>query len=161
MRMDKLTVKAQEAITQAQTLAAELGHQEIQPEHVLLTLLQQPEGIVPPLLMKLGVQPTVVAGELFKALETLPKVGGVSGGEYLSQRLKKNLDNAWNEAQKLKDEYLSAEHLLLAFAGDDGGAGKVLKANGATRERVLQALVGVRGSARVTDQNPEEKYQAL
>jgi len=162
MRLDKLTVKAQEAIQQAQSIAAELGHQEVASEHVLAALLAQPEGIVAPLLMKLGVQPPTVTAELQRELAKLPKVGGVSGGEYLSQRLKKSIDQAWTEAQRLKDEYLSTEHLLLAFAEEkEGVAGKVLRANGVTRDRVLQALVDVRGSARVTDQNPEEKYQAL
>jgi len=160
--MDKLTVKAQEALQQAQSFAAELGHQEVFSEHVLSALLAQPEGIVSPLMQKLGVQPQSVADELRRELEKLPKVGGVSGGEYLSQRLKRSLDQAWTESQRLKDEYLSTEHLLLAMADEkEGAAGKVLRAHGATREKVLQALVDVRGSARVTDQNPEDKYQAL
>lgn len=162
MRLDKLTIKAQEAVQQAQGAAAELGHQEIGSEHVLAVLLQQPEGIVPPVLQKLGVQPQAVYADLALELNKLPKVGGVSGGEYVSQRLKKALDQAWSEAQKLKDEYISTEHLLLAFTEDkDGPAGRVLRQHGVTRDRVLQALVEVRGSARVTDQNPEEKYQAL
>ncbi|MCC2669739.1 MAG: ClpA [Armatimonadetes bacterium] len=162
MRLDKLTVKAQEAMQQAQALAAELGNQEVASEHMLAALLAQPEGIVSPLMLKLGVQPQTLVAELRREMERLPKVGGVSGGEYLSARLKRSLDQAWTEAQKLKDEYLSTEHLLLAFTDEkDGTAGKVLRANGVTRERVLQALVDVRGSARVTDQNPEEKYQAL
>jgi len=162
MRLDKLTIKAQEAIQQAQSLAAELGHQEVSSEHVLAALLAQPEGIVPPLMLKLGVQPQNIAAELRRELDRLPKVGGVSGGEYLSQRLKRSLDQAWTEAQRLKDEYLSTEHLLLAISEEkEGAAGKTLRAHGVTRDRVLQALVDVRGSARVTDQNPEDKYQAL
>ncbi|MGV3724679.1 MAG: ATP-dependent chaperone ClpB [Actinomycetota bacterium] len=162
MRLDKLTVKAQEALQHAQSLAAELGHQEVSSEHVLSALLAQPEGIVSPLMQKLGVQPQNIADELRRELDKLPKVGGVSGGEYLSQRLKRSLDQAWTEAQRLKDEYLSTEHILLAIADEkEGAAGKVLRAHGVTRDRVLQALVDVRGSARVTDQNPEDKYQAL
>jgi ATP-dependent Clp protease ATP-binding subunit ClpB len=162
MRLDKFTIKSQEALQQAQETAAELGHQEVGSEHVLAALLAQPEGVVPPLLQKLGVQPAQVAAEVKRELDRLPKVSGVVGGEYLSQRLKKALDQAWSEAQKLKDEYVSTEHLLLAFTEEkDGGAGRALKAHGVTRERVLQALVDVRGSARVTDANPEEKYQAL
>jgi len=162
MRLDKFTIKSQEAIQQAQSLAEQLGHQEIGSEHLLAALLQQPEGVVPPLLQKLGVQPGEVLADVQRELDRLPKVGGVSGGEYLSQRLKRALDAAWNEAQKLKDEYVSTEHLLLAFTDEkDGGAGRALKAHGVSRERLLQALVDVRGSARVTDANPEEKYQAL
>ena len=162
MRLDKLTVKAQEGVQRAQSLAGELGHQEIQSEHLLQALLEQADGIVAPLLQKLGTQPQQISAELSRELDRMPKVGGVSGGEYLSQRLKRSLDHALNEAQKLKDEYISTEHLLLAIADEkEGAAGRVLRAQGVTRDRVLQALVDVRGSARVTDQNPEDKYQAL
>jgi ATP-dependent Clp protease ATP-binding subunit ClpB len=162
MRLDKFTVKAQEALQQAQTLASELGHQEINSEHVLTALLQQPEGIVTPLLQKLGAQPASVQADLKRELDRLPKIGGISGGEYLSQKLKKSLDRAWDEAQKLKDEYVSTEHLLIAFSDEqEGAAGKALRQHGVTRDHVLQALKDVRGSARVTDQNPEDKYQAL
>ncbi len=162
MRMDRLTVKAQEAIQQAQNLATEFGQQEFDTPHALLALVQQQDGIVPPLLLKLGAQPGTVAADLRKEIDRLPKVGGVSPGEYISPRFKKALDQAWNEAQKLKDEYVSTEHLLLAIADEKDGVGsKVLKAHGVNRARVLEALKVVRGSNRVTDQNPEEKYQAL
>ena len=162
MRMDRLTVKAQEALQEAQTLASGLGHQEIQSEHVLLALLAQPEGIVSPLLQKLGADPGRVRADLQREIERFPRVGGVAGGESLSQRLRKSLERGWDEAQKLKDEYLSTEHLLLAVTEEkDSAAGRVLKTHGITRDRVLQALVDVRGSARVTDQNPEDKFRAL
>jgi ATP-dependent Clp protease ATP-binding subunit ClpB len=162
MRLDKFTVKAQEAIQQAQTLAEQMGHQEIQSEHVLLALLEQPEGIVPPILQKLGAQPSRVTELVRQELKRRPTVTGVVGGEYLSQRLKRSLDVAWQEAQRLKDEYLSTEHLLLAFTQEqEGEGGRILRGEGITHERVMQALVDVRGSARVTDQNPEDKYQAL
>jgi ATP-dependent Clp protease ATP-binding subunit ClpB len=162
MRFDKFTINAQEAVQQAQSRAAEVGHQEITSEHVLDALLAHSEGIVSPILQKLGVPPAQVAAEIRKELDRMPKVGGVSGGEYLSQRLKGTLDQAWNEARTLKDEYLSTEHILLAIAAEkQGAAGTVLRGHGVTRERLLQALVEVRGSARVTDQNPEDKYQAL
>ncbi|MFN3653645.1 MAG: ATP-dependent chaperone ClpB [Armatimonadota bacterium] len=162
MRLDKLTVKAQEALQHAPSVASELGHQEISSEHLLVALLQQQDGIVAPLLQKLGSQPQQVLAELRTELDRLPKVSGVSGGEYFSQRLKRSLDAAWGEAQKLKDEYVSTEHLLLAITEEkEGAAGKLLRAQGVTRDRVLQALVDIRGSARVTDQNPEDKYQAL
>ncbi|MBM3458388.1 MAG: ATP-dependent chaperone ClpB, partial [Armatimonadetes bacterium] len=162
MRMDRLTVKAQEALQQAQSVAAGLGHQEIQSEHVLLALLEQPEGIVSPLLQKLGAAPAQVQTDLRREVERLPRVGGIAGGEYLSQRLRRSLEQAWEEARKLKDEYLSTEHLLLALCGEtDGTVSRVLKNHGVTRERLLQALVDIRGSARVTDQNPEDKFRAL
>ena len=162
MRTDRFTIKAQEALQQAQEIASRLGHQEIQSEHVLLALLAQPEGIVTPLFQKLGAAPSRVASALERELECLPKVGGVSGGERISQRLKKSLDQAWDQATRLKDEYLSSEHLLLAFADEsDSPCGRVLRAEGITRDRLLQSLQDVRGSARVTDQNPEEKYRSL
>jgi ATP-dependent Clp protease ATP-binding subunit ClpB len=162
MRSDRLTVKTQEALQQAQSLAAELGHQEVSSEHFLAALLGQPDGIVPPILQKLGAKPERVAADLNKELERLPRVSGVSAGEVLAPRAKRSLDQAWNEAQRLKDEYLSTEHLLLAIGDEkEGPASKTLRAHGATRERLLQALADVRGSARVTDQNPEGKYQAL
>src|SRR5919202_4755632 len=109
MRLDKYTIKAQEALQQAQALAGQMGHQEMVSEHVLLALLEQPEGIVAPLLQKLGAQPGAVANDLRRELEKRPKVSGVSGGEYLSQRLKRSLDDAWNEAQRMRDDYLSTE----------------------------------------------------
>src|SRR5579862_8341780 len=149
MRLDRYTVKAQEALQAAQTLASEMGNQEITSEHLLLALLGQPEGIVPPLMQKLGVPPQALAAEVQREVERLPKVGGVSGGERLSQRLKQSLDRAWDEAQRLKDEYLSTEHMLLGIADEkDSPAGRVLRAHGVTRDSVLKALVDVRGSAR-------------
>jgi ATP-dependent Clp protease ATP-binding subunit ClpB len=162
MRLDKLTVKAQEALQEAQSLADRNGNQEITSEHLLLALLDQPEGIVTPILQKLGAQPAAIRAELEREIARLPKVSGVSGQVYLSGRLKRTLDVAWDEAQRLKDEYVSTEHLLIALAGEsEGASGRILRANGVTRDRIFQALVDVRGSARVTDPNPEEKYQAL
>jgi len=162
MRLDRLTIRAQEAVQRAQELAAELGNQEIQSAHLLAALVEQPEGIVTPLFQKLGAPPAAVAAELRRELEKLPKIGGVGGGEFLSAGLKRSIEQGWSEAQRLKDEYLSAEHLLLGIADEkEGPAARVLRAQGVTRERVLQALADVRGSARVTDQSPEEKYQAL
>jgi ATP-dependent Clp protease ATP-binding subunit ClpB len=162
MRLDKFTIKAQEALQQAQTLADQLGHQEILPEHVLATLLDQEEGIIRPLLQKLGADYRAIRADVQRELDRQPKVQGASGQLYLSGRLRKALDRAMEEAQRLKDDYVSTEHLLMAFADEgDGAASRVLRAAGVTEERLLQALQDVRGSARVTDQNPEEKYQAL
>src|SRR6266566_1658118 len=162
MRLDKFTIKAQEALQTGQGMADQLGHQEVLPEHVLAALIDQEEGIIPPLLQKLGVNPRSLRAELQQALDRLPKVQGGSGQLYLSQRLRRDLDKAQEEAQRLKDEYVSTEHVLMAIAADgEGAAGRLLRAAGVTEENILKALHDVRGSARVTDQNPEEKYQAL
>jgi ATP-dependent Clp protease ATP-binding subunit ClpB len=161
-RFDKFTVKAQEAVQAAQALADRESHQEIQPEHLLIALLQQPEGIVAPLLGKLGARPDALRRETEAELARLPKVTGAGGGQYVGTRLKTALDTAWAEAERLKDDYCSTEHLLLGLAQDkDGPAGRVLRKGGVTPDAIYKALVDVRGSQRVTDQNPEAKYQAL
>src|SRR5215210_825821 len=141
MRLDKFTIKAQEALQEAQGMADQLGHQEVLPEHVLASLVEQEEGIIPPLLQKLGADPRSLRSELQRELDRLPKVQGVSGQLYLSGRLRKALDKAWEEAQRLKDEYVSTEHVLMAFAAEaEGAAGRLLRAAGVTEERLLQAL---------------------
>jgi ATP-dependent Clp protease ATP-binding subunit ClpB len=161
MRLDKLTLKAQEALQAAQSRAAQDGHQAIEPEHLLSALLQQKEGVVPPLLAKLGARPDALARALETELERLPKVRGGSG-QYLADRLGQALERAQSEAERLKDEYTSTEHLLIALAQDrDGPAGRLLAGNGVTPETIYRALVEVRGTQRVTDPNPEDKYQAL
>jgi ATP-dependent Clp protease ATP-binding subunit ClpB len=160
-RFDKFTVKAQEAVQAAQALADRDSHQEIQPEHLLVALLQQPDGIVAPLLGKLGARPDGLRRETEAELARQPKVTG-AGGQYVGNRLKAALDTAWAEAERLKDEYCSTEHLLLGLAQDkDGAAGRLLRRAGVTPDAIYRALVDVRGSQRVTDQNPEAKYQAL
>ena len=162
MRLDRLTIKAQEALQAAQSLAAERQHQEIAPEHLLAVLLEQADGVVPPLLLKLGANVAALRQELQHELDRLPRVQGVAAGEYLSSALRRLLEQAWREAQQLKDSYCSTEHLLLAMSADTTtGAGRVLRAHGVTRERLLHALQEVRGSARVTDPHAEETYQAL
>src|SRR2546428_7718447 len=161
MRLDKFTVKAQEALQAAQALADQHNHQAIEPEHVLVTLLQQREGVVGPVLAKLGARPEAIQRELTLALDKLPAVKGASG-QYLGERTRQALERAQAEAERLKDEYISTEHLLLALAQErDGAAGRVLAANGVGPEAIYKALVEVRGTQRVTDPNPEEKYQAL
>src|SRR5213078_781672 len=161
MKFDKFTVKAQEAVQAAQSLADQGNHQAIVPEHLLLALLQQQEGVVGPLLAKLGARPEVIAREIQSELDKLPAVKG-GGGQYASQRLEAALNRAWDEAQRLKDEYCSTEHLLIGIAQDkSGAAGRILAAAGVTPEAIYKALVEVRGSQRITDANPEEKYQAL
>ena len=157
---DRLTEKTQEAIQQAQALAQEAQQQEITPEHLLLALLQQADGTVPPILQQIGVDPTRVAAELKTQLDRLPKVYGAES--YLGSRLRRLLDAAWNEMERLKDEYLSTEHILLAIVEDANSEGaRLLQRAGVSREKILQALTQVRGSARVTDASPESKFQAL
>ena len=161
MRLDKLTVKAQEAVQTAQSLADQHDHQAIEPEHLLLALLQQQEGVVSPLLAKLGARPETVSAQVQTEIGKLPKVQG-GRRPYATPRFEGVIDRAWDEAQRLKDEYVSTEHLLIAIAQEKtGGATRVLAANGVTPEAIYRSLVEVRGTQRVTDQNPEEKYQAL
>ncbi len=161
MRFDKLTVKAQEAVQAAQSLADQGNHQALEPEHVLLALIQQQEGVVGPLLAKLGARPEAIVRQVQAELDKLPKVSG-GGRQYIGPRLEKALGVAWDEAQRLKDEYCSTEHLLIGIAQEKtGAAARMLAAQGVTPEAIYRALVDVRGTQRVTDQNPEEKYQAL
>jgi ATP-dependent Clp protease ATP-binding subunit ClpB len=161
MRLDKLTVKAQEAVQAAQSIADQHDHQAIEPEHLLLALLQQQEGVVSPLLAKLGARPDTVSGQVQAEITKLPKVQG-GGRTYATPRFEGVINRAWDEAQRLKDEYVSTEHLLIAIAQEKtGGATRILAANGVTPEAIYRSLVEVRGTQRVTDQNPEEKYQAL
>ncbi|HEY3298734.1 MAG TPA: Clp protease N-terminal domain-containing protein, partial [Armatimonadota bacterium] len=161
MRMDKFTIKAQEAVMEAQNLADQNGHQEVTPEHLLGALLKQEEGVVTPVLQKIGVSPRTVASQIAEYLERQPKVQGVTGQIYMSPKLKTVLDKSWEEAQRMKDEYVSTEHLLVGISEVDSEAGNILRQLGATKDKIFKALVDVRGGARVTDQNPEEKYQAL
>ena len=161
MRWEKLTVMSQEAFREAQAKAVALGHQEIGLEHLLLSFLERPENIVNAVLAKLGVNAGAVRADLDAALARLPKVSG--GGEpFASEALRRVQDDAEKEAGRLKDEYVSTEHLLLAMLGDKAGeAGRILAARGVTAESVLKALATVRGSQRVTDPEPEGKFQAL
>src|SRR3989475_789239 len=161
MRLDKFTVKAQEALQVAQSMADQHDHQAIEPEHLLVALLEQREGVVGPVLAKLGARPEAIQRELQAALGKLATVKGTSG-HYLGERTRQALDRAQAEAGRLKDEYVSTEHLLLALAQErDGATGRVLTANGVSAEAIYKALVEIRGTQRVTDPNPEEKYQAL
>src|SRR5213594_2920640 len=161
MRLDKLTVKAQEALQAAQALASEHGHQSIEPEHLLYALVAQKDGVVAPILGKLGVRADTLASQVDAALEKIPQVRGGSG-QYMGERLRAALERAQKQAESMKDEYVSTEHLLVAIAQDrDGAASHALAAAGVTPDAIFKALVDVRGTQRVTDQNPEDKYQAL
>jgi len=160
-RFDKFTVKAQEALQGTQDVAGRFGNQQLEPLHLLLALIEQKEGIVPSLLAKLGVSPASVAKEAEQAIENLPKVGGTTD-HYLSPALKEILDQASKETEQFKDEFVSTEHLLLALSRKSkDAAGRILARLGITHDAILKALVSVRGTQRVTDQNPEDKYQAL
>jgi ATP-dependent Clp protease ATP-binding subunit ClpB len=161
MKIDKFTVKAQEALQEAQAVARRRDHQEILPEHILASLLAEKDGFVVPLLQRIGADPKLVQGRLEDELKKVAQVHGGEGG-HLAQRTLKVLDAAEDEAKKLKDEYVSTEHILLALAGEKrGAAAEVLKASGATQDRIAQAITAVRGSQRVTSQDPESQYRAL
>ncbi|MGA7245759.1 MAG: ATP-dependent chaperone ClpB, partial [Terracidiphilus sp.] len=162
IRWEKLTVKSQEAMQQAQGRAAELGNPEIQPVHLLLALIEDREGVIPAVLEKIGVPTERLESSLHQIEEKLPRVQGGSAQPGPSAALTKALDQAFREAANFKDEYISTEHLLLGIAHQKGDAARdALIAVGATHEAILQALTAVRGSQRVTDQNPEGKFQAL
>ncbi len=162
MNLNKFTEKAQEAVLAAPQLAAELNHAQVEPEHLLVTLAEQQNGVVPSVLRRLTVEPAAIAGALRAHLAKQPKAHG--GAEpNLSPRLRVVFDAAQAEAKTMQDEYVSTEHLLLGLLNEPVKSMAVdqLKANGVTREKVLEALTSVRGSQRVTDQNPEGKYEAL
>ncbi len=160
MRLDKFTVKAQEAIQEGQTLARRAGNPNYEPEHLLQALLSQDDGIVEPILRKVGADPGLVRGRVEEALARLPRMQGAEGGT-LSSRLVRAFDKAEEEAKALKDEYTSSEHLLLGLAQDKGPLGELLKASGLTRDRLLTVLKEIRGSSRVTSQEAESTYRAL
>jgi len=162
IRFDQLTVMAQEALQKAQALAKEHEHQQVDLEHLLLAMLGQEQGLFAPILQKLGADPRRAAAELADRLAKLPKVSGPAGGElYISPALNRALEQAQKQAEQLQDQYLSAEHILLAAAEDPSPAGEILRGAGVTRDGILKALKELRGSQRITDQNPEAKYQAL
>src|SRR5262245_60533909 len=162
MNLNKFTEKAQEAVIASPTLASEFNHAQVEPEHLLVTLLEQPEGVVPSIVRKLNADPKKMAGELREQLARLPKAyGGAEPG--LSPRMRVVLDAAQADAKAMQDEFVSTEHLLLGLLREPGKSTSTerLRQNGITRDRVLEALTTIRGNQRVTDQNPENKYEAL
>ncbi len=162
MRFDQLTIKAQEAIQEAQRDARARGSAELTPDQLLLALLRQSEGVVVPILQKLGVDPDALARETEQELDRRPRVSGASAEAVPSRELTKVFDRAFEIAKEFGDEYVSTEHLLIALAEPAAGAAsKLLSGKGAKKDALLKALKEVRGSARITDQNPEDKYQAL
>src|SRR5579862_7035487 len=161
LRFDKFTVKAQEALQAAQEMAGRSGQQQIEPLHLLWALIAQGDGVVRPLLDKLGAAPAMLSGEVEKQIDRLPKVSGVAE-QSLSRSSNEILENAFTEAERLKDEYVSTEHILLAIAAAQrDAAGQILARHGATHDAILQAMTSIRGSHRVTSQNPESTYRAI
>jgi ATP-dependent Clp protease ATP-binding subunit ClpB len=161
MRIDRFTQKMQEALQSAQDIASRTQSSEIGNEHFLLALLDQGEGVTRPLLEKIGVSPDALRSRLETDLARRPKVSGAVSDLRISNDLRRTLDAAESEMSKLKDEYVSAEHYLLALSGENNSAAKALKDLGGSRDKIMQGLQQVRGSQRVTDQNPEGKYQTL
>ena len=161
IRWDKFTVKAQEAVQRASELASEHGNPELLPMHLLAALVEDREGIVPPVLEKIGIGPQAVLNDTYKEIDRLPKVSGGAAQPAMSNGLNQLLDRAFKEAANFKDEYVSTEHLLLAATEGRNAAQEILARHGATYDAILRALTAVRGSQKVTDQNPEAKYQAL
>jgi ATP-dependent Clp protease ATP-binding subunit ClpB len=164
IRWDKFTIKAQEAVQQANEIAGQHGNPEMLPLHLLAALLQDSEGIVAPVLAKLGVNGPALQSQITERIGRLPKVSGAAAQPHLSAAMSRVLDQAFKEADTFKDEYVSTEHLLLAMTADKDKANEarqLLSSAGADHDAILKALTSVRGSQRVTDQNPEGKYQAL
>jgi ATP-dependent Clp protease ATP-binding subunit ClpB len=163
MQIEKFTLKAQEVLQEAKAVAERRNHQQIDVEHLLLALLEQKEGIAIPILQKLGANIDLITSQLDGELNRIPKVtGGGAGQVYLSSRVNEIFDAAWKEAERLMDEYLSTEHLFIAIADEKRGPSyQILQRNGVTKDAIFRVLQEIRGPHRVTDQNPEEKYQAL
>jgi ATP-dependent Clp protease ATP-binding subunit ClpB len=162
MQFEKFTMKSQEALQEAQSLAQSKGHQQIEPEHLLKILLDQPEGIVSSVLRKMGVEVQAIKAEVDEAVNNLPQVSGAGLQVYMSSTLNQILEKAFAIADKMKDEYVSQEHLVLAILdASHTKVGQALTGHGVNKDTFLQALVSIRGSQRITDPNPEEKYQAL
>ena len=163
MRFDKFTLKVQEALQEAQSLAGSYGHQMVEPEHLLIALIKQEDGIAGAILKKLGAEPQKIEQELASYLQKQPKIESSSTGQvYLSDRSNKVFDKALKEAARLKDEYVSAEHVMVVIAEEkEGQAGKILRKAFVTKDSIFKVLVEIRGNQRVTDPNPEGKYQAL
>jgi ATP-dependent Clp protease ATP-binding subunit ClpB len=161
MNLNKFTEKAQEAVLESQNLAQSLGHQTIEPEHLLLSLIRQSDGIVPQVLQKLNQSPDQLAAILERDLNTRPRVSGSNVQAGLSRAANDVLEGAEREAKSMRDEYVSTEHILVALAKSHTPIGNLLSARGLNANAILQALMAVRGSARVTSQNPEGTFQAL
>jgi len=162
MNFQKLTLKSQEAVQLAQEIAMNYSNQSIEPIHLLAALIQDPNGLVPEIIQKIGTNINYIKIKVNEGLESQPKVSNVnSSNQYLSPAMTSLFDLAQNEAKILRDEYISIEHLMLALSESKSSAGDILRSNGITKDEIYKVLKTIRGSSRVTDQNPEDKYQAL
>ena len=163
MQMNRLTYKAQEAVAEAQKLTERYNHQQLDTVHLLLSMIKQKDGITPQILGRLEIDLTSVEKDLFRELERLTRVSGPGsmGQVYVTPKLKDVFDKAEQEAERLHDEYISTEHLLIGIVEVDDAVSRILKNRGVTKDKILKILVDIRGAQRVTDQNPEDKYQAL
>ena len=163
MRFDKFTIKSQELIQNAQSQASQHNHQQIEPEHLLAAMLAEPEGIAGNMLRKLGVSPSEISKDLAQLIDKIPQISGGGLAEaYISSRSRAVLEDAFSEASQMKDEYVSIEHIFLAICDEKNGrAAGLLARFGVSRESILKILLDIRGNQRITDPNPEEKYQAL
>jgi ATP-dependent chaperone ClpB len=161
MNIEHFTQKAQEALQSAQSIAARYNHQQMDVEHLLLALLEQRDGLIPRIIERMDVSLEDIRGEVEKALSSLPKVSGAGGQIYITQRVSSLLESAEKEAKRVKDEYVSVEHLLVVMADDAGACGRILERHGVTKDRIMHALFDIRGNQRVTSQNPEETYESL
>ena len=161
MNFEKFTIKAQEALARSQALASEYGHQTVEDFHLMSALLEQKEGIILPVLKKLEVNIDDFSKKVDTIVKEFPKVSGQNIQIYMSSGLTGILNNAFKEAEKLKDEFVSSEHILISLAESSGKIGELLKEYGVTKDKIYRVLVEIRGNQRITDQNPEDKYQAL
>ncbi len=161
MQMDKFTIKAQESLSRAQSLAQENGHQSIEDYHLMAAMLADQENIIFSIFSRLGADAGVLNRKLEDTIKKQPKVSGGAAQLYLGPALHEILNNAVKEAESLKDEYVSTEHILIAMAQSHSDVGQILKSMGVTRDRIYKILVEIRGHQRIEDQNPEDKYQAL
>ncbi len=161
MTFDKMTIKVQEALKKAQEIASEYNQQKVDVEHLLSAMLTDPDGVPVSVLNKIGINAQVIQSQVSERIEKIPKVYGEVSQLYMDQRLNKLIDKGFKEAKNMKDEYVSLEHLLIVMTEDDGETGQILRSNGITRDKLYSVLKSIRGSQRVTDQNPEAKYQAL
>src|SRR3989338_5956151 len=163
MQMNRLTYKAQETVAEAQKLTERYNHQQLDTVHLLLSMIKQKDGITPQILGRLEIDLTSIEKDLFRELERLTRVSGPGsmGQVYVTPKLKDVFDKAEQEAERLHDEYISTEHLLIGIVEVDDAVSRILKNRGVTKDKILKILVDIRGAQRVTDQNPEDKYQAL
>ena len=161
MRIDRLTIKAREALESAQKIAQNQQNQQVTPLHLLAALLSQNEGVVVPIMKRLGLEPELLEQRVQERIARLPKVSGVEAGDGIDRDLGKVLEDAFTHAERMGDEYIASEHLVLAIIDSASEASGVLRDNGVTRENFLDAMKGVRGSVKVTSENAEDKYEAL